>query len=228
MSESNPPIEILAPELRAAPLPSYLSWTPKGHLVVQLTDEQQREAIRTAIDRHRSQEARPGRVDWKARQQDDGLILDVRGALGELAVSLAFGLVWDGRFKPMSEWAQWRVEGHDVSGLEVKTTKLPEGSLIMHRASNPEQPFVLAILESASSVRLVGWAWGHEGQQEDFWRENVPRPCYMVPQVCLNPMVDLLGLLGLHDLADRCPPRVRITVGESELAAMDFSDGDFE
>jgi len=205
-----------------------VTWTAKGHLLVTLTAEQQREAIRTALERRGSQEQRPGRVDFKARPQDDGLILDVRGALGELAVSLAFGLPWDGRFKPMSEWAQWRVEGHDVSGLEVKTTKRPDGSLILHKTSNPEQPFVLAILESASTIRLVGWTWGHEGQQEDFWRENVPRPCYMVPQVCLTPMVDLVGLLGLVDLANECPPRTRITVAESELAAMDFSDGDFE
>ena len=190
-----------------------MKWISRGRIQVTLTKEEQNEAVRVAHERHLSQR-QTGRVDFKARPQDDGRMLDLLGSLAEQAVASAFGLPWDGKFKPIAEWDVWRRAGHDVSGLEVKSTKRYNGSLILHRESRPELPAVLVIIESSSSFKLVGWTFTKEGQQERFWREkpDVPESCFMVPQSYLKTMTDLFMLLGL----DVPEPEKEVTAEELE------------
>jgi hypothetical protein len=113
---------------------------------------------------------------------------------------VALSLPWDGKFKPIEEWDLWRREGHDVSGLEVKSTKRFNGSLILHETSQPDLPAVLAIIESKAVINLVGWCFTRDGQDPKHWREepSVPRACFMVSQCYLRPMAELLKILGLE------------------------------
>jgi hypothetical protein len=169
-----------------------------GHVEVRLTEEEQKEASRKAWQRHYSHRDK-GRLDTKTRAGDDGRLLDLRGALAEQAVAVALGVPWDGKFKPIAEWQQfWRREGHDVSGIEVKSTKRRDNCLILHKHSSPKLPAVLAIIESKSLVTLVGWRFTHEGQKEEYWRTDIPVACYMVPQSDLQPMAALCRLLGIE------------------------------
>lgn len=172
-----------------------VQWISRGRIQITLTREEQVEAARTAHERHLSQRE-TGRVDFKSRPEDDGRMLDLLGSLAEQAVASALGLPWDGKFKPIAEWDVWRREGHDVSGLEVKATKRFNGSLILHETSRPELPAVLAVVDSSSVVNLVGWCFTHEGKQAKHWREDVPRPCFMVSQSYLRPMPELFKMLG--------------------------------
>jgi DNA polymerase I-like protein with 3'-5' exonuclease and polymerase domains len=194
-------------------------WTAdKSRLVVTLTPEQKRAAAREGLKRHASQR-NVGRGDWKSKPGDNGKKLDVQGAVAELAVSLGLGLPWDGAFKPISEWDTWRREGHDVSGLEVKSTIRQDGCLILHKHSNPDQPAVLALLEGEGRVVLAGWCFVRDGQSSQFWRDNVPRPCYMVPQSNLRPICELFQALGLD-----VDPSEETPVTDDEDLPLDLDD----
>jgi hypothetical protein len=141
-----------------------VQWMAQGRrLRVILSKEQQEVAARAAIERHRSQRAF-GRADFKTRPQDDGLVLDVQGALAEMAVSVAFNLPWDGKFLPVEKWDLWRREGHDVSGLEVKSTKHMHGRLILHETTKPDLPAVLVVVENSAHFELVGWCYARGGR----------------------------------------------------------------
>lgn len=172
-----------------------IQWISRGRIQVTLTQDEQTEAAKAGWARHKAQRS-TGRVDFKSRPEDDGVLLDIRGALAEQAVAVALNLPWDGKFKPIEEWDFWRREGHDVSGLEVKSTKRSNGSLILHESSQPELPAVLAIVESKTTINLVGWCYTKDGQHAKHWREDVPRACFMVGQGYLRPMAELMKLLG--------------------------------
>jgi len=180
------------------------------HIEVRLTEEEQHEASRAAWQRHYSHRDR-GRLDTKTRASDDGRLLDLRGALAEQAVAIALGVAWDGKFKPMREWELWRRAGHDVSGIEVKSTKGRNNCLILHKHSPSKLPAVLAIIESKDLVTLVGWCFTYEGQKDEYWRTDIPSACYMVPQRDLKPMSELCRLLGLE------PPAREPEVTDEEL-----------
>jgi hypothetical protein len=124
-------------------------------------------------------------------------MLDLLGALAEQSVAVAFGLPWDGKFKPLSEWELWRRDGHDVSGLEVKSIRLRDRCLILHPHSKPELPAVLALIESRGLVTLLGWCLTRDGQKDEYRMldGDVPRGCYMVPQSDLRPMAELFATL---------------------------------
>jgi len=181
-----------------------------GHFEVRLTEEEQHEASRVAWQRHYSHRER-GRLDTKTRAGDDGRLLDLRGALAEQAVAVAFAVPWDGKFKPIGEWELWRREGHDVSGIEVKSTKRRDNCLLLRKHSSPKLPAVLVIVESKSLVTLVGWCFTHEGQRDEYWRTDVPKACYMVPQRDLRPMAELSKLLGVE------PPAAEVEISGEEL-----------
>lgn len=79
----------------------------------------------------------------------------------------------------------------DVLGYQIKTTSLATGSLIM-KPSNPVGTYVLAILNGDyESVTLKGWALSHEIKQECYWRTNVPKPAWFMPQADLWSMNEL-------------------------------------
>lgn len=186
-----------------------------GQIEVRLTREEQLEAARVAQLRHRSHR-KIGRGDFKSRPQDDGRLLDLRGALGEKAVSVAFGIPWDGHFKPLPEWDIWRRAGHDVSGIEVKSIHIRGRSLILHEHSKPELPAVLVSIESRDLATLLGWCFTRDGQREEYrmLTGDVPRGCYMVPQSDLRPMGELFEILGVQ--VPRKEPEI---TGEDLLAA---------
>jgi hypothetical protein len=113
---------------------------------------------------------------------------DQQGALAELAVSRALNLPWDGKFMPVSVWDTWKLEGNDVGKLEIRSTDRIDGRLILHPSDKDYSPYLLVVAASISTYKLVGWILGKEGKQDCYWRDNVPRPCYMVPQNDLHSM----------------------------------------
>lgn len=170
-----------------------------GQIEVRLSQEEQQEAAQVASLRHRSHR-KTGRPDFKSRPQDDGKKLDLYGALAEKAVAVAVGRPWDGSFKPMSEWDIWRRDGHDVSGLEVKSIRISGRCLILHDHSKPELPAVLVHIVSRDRYYLVGWCFTRDGQKEEYQLGDgdIPRGCYMVPQSDLRPMAELFALIGVN------------------------------
>lgn len=137
----------------------------------------------------------------RAAKRRDGLVKgsslgrDLQGALAELAVSRALNLPWDGKWLPISVWDDWKLEGNDVGKLEVRSTERANGRLILHPSDKDYSPYLLVTSEAHPTYKLVGWVYGKEGKLDQYWRDNVPRPCYMVPQDNLQTISSLLEIL---------------------------------
>ena len=145
------------------------------------------------------------RMNEKARRGgtalDSALEAHRIGAVGELAVANALELPWDGAYRCEADWQAWRQVGHDVAGLEVRSTPVPNGSLVLRRNDPADAIFVLAILRDAppirgaTMVRLAGWAICGEVRTPSRWRSDWKIPCYAVPQAALQPMSPIVRLL---------------------------------
>lgn len=155
---------------------------------IKLTDEEVVLANAVALKRNDSQR-QAGRADGLVK--GSSLDRDVEGAMAELAVSKALKLPWDGQWLPIAIWDKWKHEGNDVGKLEIRSTTLPTGRLILHHSDKDHSPYLL-VLNANPTFKLVGWVFGAEGKQKKYWRNNVPRPCYMVRQEELHSMEELL------------------------------------
>lgn len=120
---------------------------------------------------------------------------DLQGALAELAAAKALNLPWDGKWLPVSVWDTWKIHGNDVGKLEIRSTERFDGRLILHPTDKDFSPYLLITSEAHPTYHLVGWIYGIDGKIEKYWRDNVPRPCYMVPQNDLKSIDDLLEIL---------------------------------
>lgn len=149
-------------------------------MLVKLTQNDLKYAEAAAMKRNKSQ--RDGdRADGKVL--DDSLGIDIQGAEAELAVAKAFKLPWDGEFLRLEKWFDWRNSGHDVSGLEVRSTYHKRGSLILHPKDKDDAPFVLVLTNDRPIYNLVGWNFGRSGKKSQYWRDvGYGRPCYYLPQ----------------------------------------------
>lgn len=169
-------------------------------MLIKLEEKDVSLATEIANKRNKSQR------DAKRR---DGLVKgsslgrDLQGALAELAVSRALDLPWDGKWLPVKVWDTWKINGNDVGKLEVRSTDRIDGRLILHHSDKDFSPYLLVISQplvmgddsSQLVYKLVGWIYGEEGKSNKYWRDNVPRPCYMVPQSKLKSMESLLEIL---------------------------------
>lgn len=175
----------------------------KPYVLVELTPQESEYAATSGLERYQSQRA-ANRRDGKSRAQDDGTALDRVGAIGECAVSKALNIPWDGRFKEIPEWHAWRIEGHDCSGIEVKSTTRTRGRLLIrgNEPLKPTTPYVLAIVEPTTYQRvlLIGWALGSEVMIPNNWKDEsdgMPRPCWAHEQSALRGMRELTDTRGV-------------------------------
>ena len=108
---------------------------------------------------------------------------DTVGFAGELAFAKWLNVPFN--YKPYDRLST------DVLGYQIKTTRLTNGSLIIKK-SNPEGTYVLAILNGDhKSVTLKGWALSQEVKQDCYWRDDVPKPAWFMPQSKLWSMQEL-------------------------------------
>jgi len=161
---------------------------------VRLSDEQRKHAEAAGIKRNKAQR-KAQRADG-AVHLEDSLERDKAGACAELAVSLAFGEKWDSRFIPVPKWDRVKRLIHDIGGKEVKSTEHRKGCLLVQKQFDAEPPYLLVLTHEAPVYHIVGWAYGHEVKKPEYWREDVKRPCYMMPQDRLRPIETLFGLEG--------------------------------
>lgn len=123
---------------------------------------------------------------------------DKEDAEAELAVSKALNLAWDGRWLPIKQWDSWKIDGNDVGRLEVRSTGLAMGRLILHPSDKDHSPYLLVRSYNRPEFELVGWMYGYEGKQQKFWRSNLPRPCFMINYEELRSVDDFIELLRVH------------------------------
>lgn len=92
--------------------------------------------------------------------------LDVKGALGELAVAKALNLGW------FEHTVVGRVDVGDY--VQVRAVDQSHHRLIVHDDDKGHEPFVLADVTKLPRVQLVGWLYASEAQVED----NVEDPTF--------------------------------------------------
>lgn len=122
---------------------------------------------------------------------DQALRNDVVGTKGEMAVAKHYGVFWTGTIG--------EIDQPDVKRLEVRSTLLDEGCLLVKPKNPDDRAFVLVVLSCAADQReewcecsIVGWIWGGEAKRDRWLRDpNGRPPAYFVPQVCLAPLVML-------------------------------------
>lgn len=120
----------------------------------------------------------------------------VAGAIAEFAFARWAGKGWD----PQIGLAYAAASDGDVGRYEVKSTHYANGALMLQAHACPDRAYVL-VIAAPPRFRLVGWLWGRDGMLPEFWRQDMPKPCYVIPQPQLRPMpVRASG-------ADACLPR---------------------
>jgi hypothetical protein len=79
----------------------------------------------------------------------------------------------------------------DVLGYQIKATERYNGCLIK-QPHNPAGIYILGIvLNDYSEVSFRGWKDSTEIQRACYWRADVPKPGYFVPQAALWALSDL-------------------------------------
>jgi hypothetical protein len=105
--------------------------------------------------------------------------------LTELATARYFGVSYNFDIGPDA------LRSDLINGCQVRSTRNINGSLIVQEFDKPA-PFVLAIpLENDHQILLAGWRDLIDCRLEKYWRKDVPKPAWFVPQSDLHDMVSL-------------------------------------
>lgn len=133
-----------------------------------------------------------GRRDNKTKGFD-GESINVLGVAGEMAVHIATGIKWTGRYVPASKLEEWLSKPQPDLGtdIEVRTASKPSHHLLVHRNDPDEWRYVLVRKVAANEFDIVGWAYGHEVKQKKYWRGSLPYPAYSYPTGLLRPVEEL-------------------------------------
>lgn len=114
-----------------------------------------------------------GKTDWQ---------INIEGCLAEMAVAQYRGVFWDGRVGVIGPG--------DVGHIEVRSTVLDDGCLIVHPKDGDDVPFVLVTGQNGK-YELRGWLYGREAKHDCYWRKSTGRPAWFVPQGRLHAIEDL-------------------------------------
>lgn len=115
--------------------------------------------------------------------RDDFWQLDVEGLLAEAAVAKALGVY----YSPVTGALDTAL-GDVVPGLQVRSTKYPSGSLLVHKTDADADRFVL-VTGAQGKYKVCGSIYGAAAKRQDFWRVHKDRGAYWVPQSALRPFV---------------------------------------
>ena len=149
---------------------------------VLLSRAECRAAALVGVERRLRALGEKSREVYGAAAGGDYWTIDVEAAAGELAVAKLLDVFWSAKDSP----AEDRVAG-DVAGHQVRHSRRFDASLICHRRDSDDQSFVL-VVGAMPSFRVVGWLPGVEAKSSVFWREDVPRAAFFVPQSALRPI----------------------------------------
>lgn len=117
---------------------------------------------------------------------EDSWTVDIEGAGAEMAVAKYRNVFWMGSIGKFKKEA-------DVSGMEVRSTTLEHGSLIIREGDNDDARFVL-VVGKLPYKKIVGWIYGREAKQSKWLRApNSREPAYFVPQNALRDVDTLEG-----------------------------------
>lgn len=105
----------------------------------------------------------------------DDADMQIDGAMAEMAVAKLLDKYFPNDFKT------------DIShDIEVRTTRHPNGCLIVRQNDSDAKRYVLVICETPK-FHIIGWVWGSDAKRPEYWRAPNGRPgAYFVPQSALK------------------------------------------
>ena len=108
----------------------------------------------------------------------EAIAREINGVIAEIAVAR-----WKDKY-PITLFAD-RKSG-DVGEFEVRSTAYSYGKLLFQPDDNKNRRYFFVTVDGHYKANIVGWLWGWEGIQDQFWDTNMPVPCYAVPQSLLH------------------------------------------
>jgi hypothetical protein len=95
-----------------------------------------------------------------------------------------------------TEWAKFHAApdvGTAHDGFNVRGTANPRGGLPIRQDDDEAcpWPYLLVISFGDRWYHIMGWAFGPEIRKPHFWREDIPRPTWIMPQHALHDPVTL-------------------------------------
>jgi len=109
---------------------------------------------------------------------------DIEGAAAELAFAKYLGVEWNEGVDTF--------KAPDVGELQVRSTELPYGSLIIRPDDKNDDEIFVLVTGSCPVYRPIGWMRCGDCKQQQWWRQDA----WFVPQSA--PLRDLEEL-GLHE-----------------------------
>lgn len=117
----------------------------------------------------------------------DGWGANIEGALAEMAVAVKLNRYW----LPVTEGSLDALPG-DVGKVQVRSTKNPNGRLILHRDDPDDAHFIFVrgpfLERNGLRFTLVGWIKGTDAKREEWWADpsGSNRPAFFVPNEALG------------------------------------------
>ena len=91
----------------------------------------------------------------------------IEGACAEIAAYLAINYFWSPSVYKTKE------EGGDGGPYEVRRRSKPDHDLNFRPGDPVDRPYIL-VIGRMPRFRVVGWAWGYEIKQPQYWQADVP------------------------------------------------------
>jgi hypothetical protein len=116
----------------------------------------------------------------------------------EAAIAEATAAKWRGyKWVPT---ADTDAAGDIAPGVQVRHSLRLDGHMPLHPPDPADHAYVF-VVGAGLGQRIVGWCWGYEGKQERYWRADLERPCFFVPQSVLRwlPAKNGNHEIGEHD-----------------------------
>lgn len=118
------------------------------------------------------------------------------GFRAEKAVAKGLKLRWNNNVYNCKELQNKINRAADVASLEVKSTKLPHGCLIIKPTDLISATYVLVVVENKWQYVLKGWCDGKAGKIEPYYKPGTHgQPAFYVPQSSLKDINILIAKL---------------------------------
>lgn len=150
-------------------------------MVITLTMAEVLQGATVGTMRHMESVSRGEQHKPPLKPQDNGLMLHIEGACGEIAYAKARGIYFEPRINSY--------KGADFGlNVQVRTRSDPSYDLLIRDNDNPEHFYVL-VTGMAPTYTVVGWIKGADAMMQPAWRKDWGGrgEAWFVPQLALTP-----------------------------------------
>ena len=89
---------------------------------------------------------------------------EVTGVLGEIAAARFLGIEFEPNINQFKK--------PDVANLQIRSTRYPNGKLIIRKRDPIDDPYVLVIIPDNETAVMAGWIDGKDAMTEENWHDK--------------------------------------------------------